>query len=109
MFVDKIIVHPIKNGPDVFELPATMVLSFLDSEKSQVYELEAPGSGGEFIVSKPFVYNDCEGKMYALDRTKESGSYFKLYNSGIEKTDVSVLNIHTRISGPFASFALCVK
>ena len=107
MLINKIIVHPTKNRSENFELPVIMNLYFVNSKGEKLYELEVSGKGGEFVIEDPFEHHDCEGRMYALDRTKESGSYFQLYNSG-KYAGKSELNVRTAIHGPFACFSLSV-
>jgi hypothetical protein len=109
MPIEKIIVPTIKNGKEECDLPVIAQLDFFDKSQNIIFSLETTEKGGTYDIKEPFEYFGCEGKLWALDRQKGSGHYFKLYNSGINTTESKILNIKIRLSGPFATFSLFVE
>lgn len=112
--VDKVIVHPIKNGKNLYDRAALVSLTFSDIEIDwhhspdvpSTFTLETTEKGGEFTVERPFLFKYCAGKLWSLDRTKESKSYFSLYNSGRDSINSSTLHVHLAVHGPFITFSL---
>ena len=110
--IKKIVIHPIKNGKEILDIPAKVVLQFKNGptvEYNHINQL----SEKKTIECDPFTINKNDDevvtvKIYAFDRTEESGRYFTLYPSRLPPGNTEAINIYIRINGPFIAFSLAI-
>lgn len=60
------------------------------------------------INCEEFTYINSEGKLWALDRTKDSGRFFTIYPSRnfTKGSKDGILNVHIQAQGPCVCFML---
>ena len=112
MIITSINIHPVQNGPGIYEWPLEFELTFLNGPVIHYVQQNTIKIYNEF---DPFIFNIEEnnvvtGKLHALDRSKESGRYFHLYPTGLPKnSNRNQLDVYVRAHGPFATFSLVVQ
>lgn len=101
--------HPVLNGGEPIEIPVSVDLSFTNgptltyntSLESKTYEVE------------PFEFNikdssAVSGKLYAMDRQRNSGTYFTLYPTRMPACITSEIEIYISVRGPAICWTLAV-
>jgi hypothetical protein len=101
--------HPVLNGGDPIDIPVSIDLTFKNgptltydtSLESKTYKVEP------FQLSIED-FSEVSGKLYAIDRQRNSGYYFTLHPTTMPHYSTSEIHIFVSIMGPAICWALSV-
>jgi hypothetical protein len=102
--------HPVLDGNQPIEIPVSIDLSFVNGP-TLTYD-HSPESKTYNVDPFPLNINHggaISGKLYALDRQRNSGYYFTLYPMMMPKDLSSDLDIFVSVMGPAISWILSVS
>lgn len=112
VLVKSITFHPVLNGREPIDIPVSMDLSFKGGPTLR-YDHDPKTSEVKKFEVEPFELNIrnaslVDGKLYALDRQRNSGYYFTLHPMMMPRCINPDIDIFVCIYGPCISWILSV-
>lgn len=107
--VKKVTFHPVLNGGDPIEIPVSIDLTF-NNGPTLTYDssLECKTYDVDPFQLSINNFSEVSGKLYAMDRQRNSGWYFTLHPTTMPHCISSEIHIYVSVMGPAIFWLLSV-